>query len=116
MRLVPCTPPTEPLDAAPRTALVRDAEPQVEWHGFWSRLSDAYYARRTADDGSTQWFRMDDEIAVLDGDRASSADGSRVLPFRSQAMRRVSLVVAESPNGRQMLVGSTRRAGPGVPQ
>ena len=27
MRLVPCSPPTEPLDAAPRTALLRDLEP-----------------------------------------------------------------------------------------
>ena len=38
--------------------------------------------------------------------------GNQVLPFRGDAMRRVSLILAASPSGRQMLVGtSARRAG-----
>jgi len=108
MRLVPCTPPTEPLDTAPTTALLRDAEPGTEWDGFWSRSSDAYYARHTMGDGRTEWFRMDD-VAVLDAEPVTIPSAPRVLPFRGDAMRRVALVVAASPNGRPMLVGSTKR-------
>jgi hypothetical protein len=104
MRLVPCTPPTEPLDDAPRSALVGDFDAGTRWEGFWSRSSDAYYALRTDGDGSTHWFRMDD-IGVVETDHGVPGV-VRVLPFRGSAMRRVSLVVAESPSGRSLLVGT----------
>jgi hypothetical protein len=109
MRLVPCSPPSEPLVAAPRTALLRDLEPDTDWEGFWSDSTDAYYTRCTTSGGATHWYRITDE--TLD---AASADPvqapARVIPFRGDAMRRVSLILAASPNGRQMLVGSARRA------
>jgi hypothetical protein len=107
MRLVPCTPPTEPLDSAPRTALVRDIDAGTAWDGFWSRSSDAYYARHTAGDGSTKWYRMHDTSVRIE--QGPTAAATRVLPFRGGAMRRVSLVVANSPGGRPMLVGSAKR-------
>ncbi len=106
MRLVPCTPPTEPLDTAPTTALLREAA--AEWDGFWSRSSDAYYARHTMHDGRMEWYRMDD-MANRDPEPTPIVAPPRVLPFRGDAMRRVALVVAASPGGRQMLVGSTKR-------
>jgi hypothetical protein len=109
MRLVPCTPPTEPLDTAPTTALLREADVAAEWDGFWSRSSDAYYARHTMHDGRTEWYRMDDVINRDTEPAASVVVPPRVLPFRGDAMRRVALVVAASPGGRQMLVGSTKR-------
>ena len=46
-------------------------------------------------------------VGLLSG-RELAAPGS-VLPFRGGAMRRVSLVVANSPGGRPMLVGSAKR-------
>ena len=111
MRLVPCSPPSEPLDAAPRTALLRDLEPGTDWEGFWSRATDGYYTRCTTREGTTHWYRITDETIDLGLKPAVTAD-SRVLPFRGDAMRRVSLILAASPNGRQMLVGSSvRRAG-----
>src|SRR5206468_5408956 len=103
MRLVPCSPPSEPLDAAPRTALSRDAEPGTDWEGFWSRATDAYYTRCTTHEGATHWYRITDETVGFGAKPANPVD-SRVLPFRGDAMRRVSLILAASPNGRQMLV------------
>ena len=109
MRLVPCTPPIEPLDAAPRTALLRDLEPGTDWEGFWSRSTDAYYTRCTTSEGAIHWYRIsDDSEAGLT--LAAPTTATRVLPFRGNAMRRVSLILAASPSGRQMLVGSARRA------
>ena len=110
MRLVPCSPPSEPLVNAPCTALVRDADPAAEWNGFWSRSSDAYYARLTTPAGAIEWFRMDDDAFVDDDAVVGAQAATRVLPFRSDAMRRVTLIVAASPGGRQMLVGTARRA------
>jgi hypothetical protein len=108
MRLVPCSPPSQPLDAAPRTALLQDFEPGTDWEGFWSRSTDAYFARCTTSEGATHWYRIsDDSESPLTIARAS---GARVLPFRGDAMRRVSLILAASPSGRPMLVGSARRA------
>jgi hypothetical protein len=108
MRLVPCSPPSEPLDAAPRTALLLDLEPGTDWEGFWSRSTDAYFTRCTTSAGATHWYRIsDDSESTLTISRVSSA---RVLPFRGEAMRRVSLILAASPSGRPMLVGSARRA------
>ena len=106
MRLVPCSAPTEPLDAAPRTALLRDLEPGTDWEGFWSRATDAYYTRCTTSEGTTHWYRISDEGT----EPAPGAGNARVLPFRGDAMRRVSLILAASPSGRPMLVGSARRA------
>jgi hypothetical protein len=109
MRLVPCSPPTEPLDAAPRTALLRDLEPGTDWDGFWSRSTDAYYTRCTTSEGATHWYRIsDDSEAGLT--LTPSVPVARVLPFRGDAMRRISLILAASPSGRPMLVGSARRA------
>jgi hypothetical protein len=108
MRLVPCSPPNEPLDTAPRTALLLDLEPGTDWEGFWSRTSDAYYTRCTTHEGATHWYRITDENEA--GLSLSPAHGARVLPFRGSAMRRVSLILAASPSGRPMLVGSARRA------
>ena len=108
MRLVPCSPPTDPLDAAPRTALLGDLEPGTDWEGFWSRSTDAYYTRCTTSQGATHWYRIsDDSEAGLAPAPCSAA--TRVLPFRGRAMRRVSLILAASPSGRPMLVGSARR-------
>jgi hypothetical protein len=108
MRLVPCSAPSEPLDAAPRTALLLDLEPGTDWEGFWSNSTDAYYTRCTTSAGATHWYRISDEgEAALTLPRPS---GARVLPFRGDAMRRVSLILAASPSGRPMLVGSARRA------
>lgn len=111
MRLVPCSPPSEPLDAAPRTALLRDAEPGTDWEGFWSRATDGYYTRCTTRDGTTHWYRISDEMTEP-GVSTAVASAAHVLPFRGDAMRRVSLILAASPSGRKMLVGSSaRRAG-----
>src|ERR1041385_4839561 len=107
MRLVPCTAPSEPLDAAPQTALLRDPEPGASWDGFWSHSNDGYYARCTSREGAVHWYRITDDEAVSQS--LSSATDSRVLPFRGDAMRRFSLVVASSPSGRPMLVGGTTR-------
>jgi hypothetical protein len=108
MRLVPCSPPIEPLDAAPRTALMRDLEPGADWEGFWSRSTDAYYTRCTTSAGATHWYRISDEADGTVGLTATPA-GARVLPFRGEAMRRVSCILAASPSGRPMLVGTARR-------
>ncbi|MEO5567529.1 MAG: hypothetical protein ABIR92_03510 [Gemmatimonadaceae bacterium] len=107
MRLVPCSPPSEPLDAAPRTALLLDLEPGTEWEGFWSRATDAYYTRCTSSEGDMYWYRISDEGEG--GISLSRTSGARVLPFRGDAMRRVSLILAASPSGRPMLVGTARR-------
>lgn len=108
MRLVPCSPPSEPLDAAPRTALLLDLEPGTDWEGFWSRSTDAYYTRCTSREGAAHWYRITDEGEG--GISLTRASGARVLPFRGETMRRVSLILAASPSGRPMLVGSARRA------
>jgi hypothetical protein len=86
---------------------VRDTDGGTEWDGFWSRSSDAYYARHTAGDGSTKWYQMHDTTVRVEPGAAAVA--TRVLPFRGGAMRRVSLVIANSPGGRPMLVGSAKR-------
>ena len=109
MRLVPCSPPTEPLDTAPRTALLRDLEPGTVGEGFWSRSTDAYYTRCTTREGAIHWYRISDDSDG--GLTLTPSDPSvRVLPFRGDAMRRSSLILAASPSGRQMLVGTARRS------
>lgn len=109
MRLVPCSPPSEPLAAAPRTALLQDLEPGTDWEGFWSDATDAYYTRCTTSEGSTRWYRISDDGSDL-GAAPEVGASARVLPFRGDAMRRSTLILAASPSGRPMLVGSARRA------
>ena len=105
MRLVPCSAPLEPLDTAPQTPLFNEVEQSGIWAGFWSHSNDSYYARCTTGEGAVRWYQITDEGI------SSDVDSARVLPFRGDAMRRVSVIVAASPSGRQMLVGSRIRRG-----
>jgi hypothetical protein len=104
MRLVSCATPPEPLEDAPRTALLADLTEGERWDGFWS--ADAYFVRCTKDAGDVAWFRLADDVAP------PTQSGARVLALRPTGRpgSRVSVVVARSPNGRRMLVGSTRRS------
>ena len=106
MHLVQCARPQEPLEQAPRSGLVADVVDGEAWDGFWSGGSDDYFVRCTHTGGETEWFRMEDDAQVPVA--ASGAD-PRVLEFRSARRARALLIVAESPSGRRMLVGSTRR-------
>lgn len=105
MHLVRCATPQEPLEDAPRSALLADLAEGEAWDGFWSSQSDAYYVRCTRTSGVTEWFQLADDVApatiearVLPMPRASRAVGARV-----------TVIVAKSPSGRRMLVGSARR-------
>lgn len=102
MRLVSCATPQGPLEDAPRTALLADLTEGERWDGFWS--ADAYYVRCTKDAGEVAWYRLADDVAP-------PQSGARVIALRPQgrSTSRVSVVVAQSPNGRRMLVGSARR-------
>jgi hypothetical protein len=103
MHLVHCDIPQEPLETAPRTALLADLTEGERWDGFWS--SDAYYVRCTKDGGDVEWFEVaDDEASVM-------ASEPRVLTLRGKTrpQARVAVVVAQSPNGRGMLVGGSAR-------
>ena len=102
MHLVSCATPAEPLEAAPRSALLTEAAEGEQWDAFWS--SDVYYVRRTTSQGEIEWF------SVADDEPTRTAD-LRVLTLRPKALTRsrVSVVVAQSPDGRRMLVGSARR-------
>lgn len=104
MHLVSCDSPSEPLEDAPRSALVADRTDGEQWDGFWSSESDAYYIRCTKTGGETEWFCLsdDDEPREMDAERG-------ILTLRPKAQSRVSVVVAQSPDGRRMLVGSARR-------
>jgi hypothetical protein len=58
MKLIPCAPPRGSLNAAPLTDLVTPVMRQLEaWDAFWGE-DDAYYARLTASDSTTRWFRV----------------------------------------------------------
>jgi len=106
MRLVSCATPPEPLEEAPRTALLADLTEGERWDGFWS--ADAYYVRCTKDAGDVAWFRLADDVAPP----SSTQSGARVLALRpaSRPGSRVSVVVAPLQRDRRMLVGSTRRS------
>jgi len=93
----------EPLETAPRTALLADSVDGDRWDGFWSGQSDDYFVRRTTADGETEWF------CVADDEAPNRAAEVRVMELRPRNARRVSLIVAQSPDGRRMLVGSARR-------
>jgi hypothetical protein len=104
MHLVSCDRPQEPLEDAPRSGLIADLTEGEQWDGFWSSDSDAYFARCTRTGGETEWFTLADDEAP----QASSSE-PRVLTLRPKTQSRVSVVVAQSPDGRRMLVGSARR-------
>lgn len=106
MHLVSCATPQEPLEDAPRTALLADLVEGERWDGFWSAESDAYYVRCTRNGGAVEWFALADDVAG-----PSSEPDPRVLTLRpkTRAQSRVAVVVARSPSGRRMLVGNARR-------
>lgn len=106
MHLVSCAMPQEPLEDAPRSALLADRADSDRWDGFWSQQSDAYYVRRTADDGAVEWYSLSDD------DEPAHVGETRVLTLRTPTRphARVSVVVAQSPAGRRMLVGSAGRS------
>jgi hypothetical protein len=111
MHLVSCNTPSGSLEAAPRSALV--AEPSGSesdradrWDGFWSSQTDGYYARCTHGDGEVEWFQVADDPA------SAASEASNVAPRQRTAAHagaRVAVIVARSPDGRGMLVGSGRR-------
>ena len=106
MHLVRCATPQEPLEDAPRSALLADLVEGEAWDGFWSSQSDAYYVRCTRTTGATEWFQLADEAA------SAAPVEARVLPLhRGQSSNgpRVTVIVAKSPSGRRMLVGTARR-------
>ena len=111
MHLVSCPPPTphEPLEAAPQTALLMDHAEGERWDGFWS--ADSYVLRCTRRGGEVEWYMLADdaELAVLPVEsRSPSRNGAS--GSAPDARSRVNVVVARSPNGRRMLVGSARRS------
>jgi hypothetical protein len=80
-----------------------DAE---RWDAFWS--ADAYYVRRTSRIGEVEWFELVDDEPV----HALTSTDARVLTLQTKTRprTRVTVVVAKSPDGRRMLVGSAGRA------
>ena len=105
MHLVRCAAPIEPLEDAPRTALLSDLTEGERWDGFWSSNSEAYYVRCTKAGDVIEWFTLADEAPA-----ATPRTEARVLPMHpKRPQSRVSVVVARSPNGRRMLVGNAGR-------
>lgn len=106
MHLVSCAVPQEPLEDAPRTALLADLVEGETWDGFWSAKSDDYYVRCTRPDGEVEWFSLADEVAA-----AGVEAEPRILASRPKGrdQSRVAVVVARAPGGRRMLVGNARR-------
>lgn len=106
MHLVNCPGPQEPLEDAPCTALLSDLVEGERWDGFWSSQSDAYYVRCTRRQGEVEWFQLADEVAP-----AAPKNEARVLALRAKGAprSRVAVVVAQSPSGRRMLIGSAGR-------
>jgi hypothetical protein len=109
MHLVSCPAPTtqEPLEAAPQTALLMDHAEGERWDGFWS--ADVYVLRCTRRGGEVEWYMLADdaELAAHSPDaRPATRNGAGATDARS----RVNVVVARSPNGHRMLVGSARRS------
>jgi hypothetical protein len=106
MHLVSCASPQEPLEAAPRTALLADLKEGERWEGFWS--SDVYFVRCTRQGGEIEWFRVvDEDIGHTRASEARTPHRSRLAVPAS--LNRVAVVVARSPNGQRMLIGSGRR-------
>ncbi|HEV8218611.1 MAG TPA: hypothetical protein VGP95_22330 [Gemmatimonadaceae bacterium] len=109
MHLVSCPPPTphEPLEAAPQTALLMDHAEGERWDGFW--LADTYVLRCTRRGGEVEWYMLADDV-----DLATHSAEARPQPRNGavapDTRSRVNVVVARSPNGHRMLVGSARRS------
>jgi len=103
MHLASCAAPPGPLEDAPRSALLTESTEAERWDAFWS--SDAYYVRRTSRVGEIQWFELVD-------DEPTHMIDARVLTLQTKTRprTRVTVVVAKSPDGRRMLVGSAGRA------
>jgi hypothetical protein len=110
MHLVPCACPQEPLEDAPRTALLADLTEGERWEGFWA--SDAYLVRCTRATGEVEWFRLADDDANRAEKVGRKKEATRVLtfPIRSRSARQTRVVIAKSPDGRRMLVGTAGRA------
>lgn len=107
MHLVSCPTPSEPLEAAPQTALLTDHAEGERWDGFWS--ADLYVLRRTRRGGEVDWYMLadDGELAVASSESRPQA---RNVGTTADTRSRVNVVVARSPNGHRMLVGSARRS------
>ena len=101
MHLVSCSMPHEPLEAAPRTALLADLTEGERWEGFWSS-DDAYFVRCTKESGEVFWYRLADDAAA----KPRLKPATRVLSFPTASRLQTRVIVAESPSGRRMLVGS----------
>jgi hypothetical protein len=112
MHLVVCATPQEPLEDAPRSALLADLTEGERWDGFWS--CDAYFLRCTKADGGVEWYHLADDVVNLTASERRSAKHSevRVLPFRGRGIvsNRRAVLVAKSPEGRRMLVGTAHRS------
>jgi hypothetical protein len=122
MHLVACATPQEPLEDAPRTALLADLTEGERWEGFWS--SDAYFVRCTRAAGEVEWFRLADDDDKQDRKKRSEKDATRVLVFpmrgpggasgiigaTAKPRRQTRVLVAKGPDGRRMLVGTANRA------
>jgi hypothetical protein len=107
MHLVSCPTPQEPLEAAPQTALLMDRAEGERWDGFWS--ADSYVLRCTRRGGEIEWYMLADdaELAVHSAEARSQTRNAGGAP---DSRARVNVVVARSPNGHRMLVGSARRS------
>lgn len=106
MHLVSCATPSEPLEDAPRSALLADLTDGEEWAGFWS--ADSYFVRCTRANGAVEWFRLEDDASRSER-TARASDATRVLQFPLRARLQTRVVVAKSPDGRRMLVGTAAR-------
>jgi hypothetical protein len=111
MHLATCSPPdsTESLETAPPPSAVLLSDPVdgERWDGFWSPASDGYYVRRTLQDGATEWYQVADDATAL-----PRQIETRVIELRPQqrARNHAAVIVARSPSGRRMLVGTAGRA------
>ena len=110
MHLANCSPPN-PQDALevappPSAALLSEPVDGEHWDGFWSQASDGYYVRHTLRDGATEWYQVADDATTIETREA------RVLELAPQRRERhrVAVIVARSPSGRRMLVGTAGRA------
>jgi hypothetical protein len=77
------------------------------WDGFWS--ADSYVLRCTRRGGEVEWYMLADDaelVAHSPDIRPAARNGAGTPDARS----RVNVVVARSPNGHRMLVGSARRS------
>jgi hypothetical protein len=110
MHLVSCATPQEPLEAAPRTALLADLTEGERWEGFWSS-DDGYVLRCTKENGEVNWYKLADDQANRPPKNSNTPTRVLQFPTRGTAGRlQTRVVVAQSPSGRRMLVGSAGRS------